>query len=186
MEHWTRAKARVDRLLEADQQLARQTEVELLQGDAVWREGQHPLSHESAYVFDTILALDCAYHFKTRLEFLRQSFAHLDAGGRIGLADICFATKPSVISTFLLSSVLGVVPRTNVITEEAYVQEMESLGFNDVQVDDITALVFPAFCEFLRTQGLKFRVLAVAFEWLQKQGARFVIITGTRPPYHIV
>ncbi|KII93582.1 hypothetical protein PLICRDRAFT_171316, partial [Plicaturopsis crispa FD-325 SS-3] len=52
----------------------------------------HPLDPTIAPdgTYDTILALDCAYHFSPRAAFLAQAHARLRPGGRVALADICW------------------------------------------------------------------------------------------------
>ena len=183
--HYERSKARVENLLSSRPNLKDQTQVVLFQGDAVCRpaaiSATHPLSASSEYTFDTILALDCAYHFETRFDFLRQCFGRLMPGGRVALADICFEEKPPLITRLLLSLVLRLMPQRNIVTKRAYVQGMEEMGYVDVQLEDITEDVFPGFCEFLEQQELGFRLLAKAVRLLQGWKGRFVLITGEKP-----
>lgn len=179
--HHRRSQARVSQLLSSNPALAARTQVELFQGDAVWRDDErHPLSPDSAQLFDAILALDCAYHFNTRRKFLLQSYERLRPGGRIALADICFDTAPSSLVAFILSSIMRAMPRANVQSKSEYVAGMESMGYTDVTMEDITEDVFPGFVRFLSTQKLAFRLLAKGIALLQALGARFVIISGTR------
>jgi hypothetical protein len=158
-------------------------DVLLFEGDAVWRSGdqEHPLSPHSGREFDSILALDCAYHFDTRAEFLRQSFQHLAPGGSVALADICFSVSPGSILTLFLSGVLHVMPRSNVVTKEQYVQQMHEIGYRDVEVEDITPFVFPGFRNFLKQRGNVGSVFARLMGWLQGQGLCFVVIKGGKP-----
>ncbi|VDB99618.1 unnamed protein product [Peniophora sp. CBMAI 1063] len=182
--HHYKSRVRMDELLSSEPGLAARTSVELFEGDAVWREGvtstQHPLSRYSRRDFDVIFALDCAYHFNTRREFLEESFAHLAPGGRIALADICFDQTPAGAVTLLLSTILRTMPRANATSKVDYAAGMTDIGFTEVTMQDITEDVFPGFMCFLSTQSMAFRLLGKSIGLLQTLGARFVIVTGTR------
>lgn len=155
----------------------------LLQGDAVWRPGNqdHPLSPSFQHDFDNILALDCAYHFNTREEFLRQSLRCLTPGGSVTLADLCFSLSPGPVLTFLLWRVLHTMPRQNITTKEQYMQQMREIGYDDVELEDITPFVFPGFRAFLKQRGRIGGAFSWLMSWLEWRGLRFVIIKGTRP-----
>ena len=180
--HHVRSQARVNELLDSDPTLITRTSVELFAGDAVWRRGEihHPLAENAQQHFDVILALDCAYHFNTRGEFLQQSFSHLARGGHIALADICFDSTPSAVVRLFLSTVLRTIPRENIQSKQQYIAEMGSIGYADVNMEDITEDVFPGFVRFLSTQSIAFRLLGKSIAILHAMGARFVIITGVR------
>ncbi|KAH8998899.1 S-adenosyl-L-methionine-dependent methyltransferase [Lactarius hatsudake] len=155
----------------------------LFQGDAVWRPGcqDHPLSPNFKHDFDNILALDCAYHFNTREEFLRQSLRRLTPGGSVALADLCFSSSPGPVLTLLLWRVLRTMPKRNITTKEQYIQQMREIGYEDVELEDITPFVFPGFRQFLKQRGRMWSIFSWSMSWLEGQGLRFVIIKGTRP-----
>jgi SAM-dependent methyltransferase len=158
--------------------------VRLFQGDAVWRPGNsqdHPLSPGFQHDFDNILALDCAYHFNTRQEFLLQSLRRLTPGGSVVLADICFSLSPGPVLTFLLWRVLHIMPKHNITTEEQYMQQMRGIGYEDVELEDITPFVLPGFRAFLKQRGRMWGAFSWLMSWLEGRGLRFVIIKGTRP-----
>ncbi|EIM92462.1 S-adenosyl-L-methionine-dependent methyltransferase [Stereum hirsutum FP-91666 SS1] len=202
-QHHKRSEARLLRALE--QSGAKDINTHLFQSDAVYivdsrsklgsRVDVHPLSPSSPSTFDTIVALDCAYHFHTRALFLQQSFAKLSPGGHIALADIYFASttkstppskttsplRPSYPITFFLSTLLRVIPRENVVTKAQYIAEMERVGYVDVEIDDITEYVFPGFVRFLSGRGGGWKVFAWMMAWLHGRGARFGIVVGTKP-----
>ncbi|KAF5374900.1 hypothetical protein D9758_000224 [Tetrapyrgos nigripes] len=159
------------------------TEINLYEGDAVYRSGavRHPLDPNSHATFDAILALDCAYHFKTRDLFLRQSFEHLAPGGRIALADICLdAAKLEGWKRLLMFSVFAVMPEANGIAVPRYIEQLEKIGFVDVIVEDISEDVFPGFVAFLKGRGFGWRVFGWMMEWLYASGAKFVIASGQK------
>lgn len=103
-------------------------EMMLFNGDAIYRgshaaasapgtASRHPLdSQHFADFYTSILALDCAYHFNTRRTFLEQSFKCLTPGGRIALGDLCFKAGSLSLGTRLMVSVMGSMPRENVIS----------------------------------------------------------------------
>ena len=155
----------------------------LFQGDAVWRPGRqdHPLSPSFQHDFDNILALDCAYHFNTREEFLRQSFRRLTPGGSVALADLCFSVSPGPVLTLLLWHVLHTMPKHNITTKEQYIQQMREIGYEAVELEDITPFVFPGFREFLKQRGFMGGAFSWLMSWLEGRGLRFVIVKGTRP-----
>lgn len=73
------------------------------------------------------------------------------------------------------------MPRVNIVTRKEYVDELERIGYADVEVEDITEYVFPGFVRFLRGRGGGWKVFAWVMSWLQSRGARFGIIVGTKP-----
>lgn len=154
-------------------------QVHLLCSDAVSRtsEPNHPLSKSSNLPqFNSIIAIDCAYHFNTRETFLRQSFKRLAPEGRIALADICFTSGPNR----WLPLVAG-IPKENMITPDHYVRMLEEIGFEDVKLEDISDDVFPGFSQFLESRGHLWRVFATIIRYIAARGARFVIISAQKP-----
>lgn len=173
--HHQRSKTRVARLDQA-------VPVVLHATDAVYRPGRgsHPLGPSSGH-FDTILALDCAYHFKTRRAFLQQAHDRLNSGGSVALADICFA--PGALQTGwtrFVTAVLRLMPRENMVSTDEYVAQMRLIGYTDVRLEDITVDVFPGFIKFLRTRGVFFRAFGAIMGLFTGAGARFIIVRGTR------
>ena len=136
----------------------------------------------SADIFDTVLALDCAYHFNTRETFLRQSFLKLAPGGRIALADICFdSQKLKSLSAWIMTRLFKIMPTHNLVSTEGYLSQMKEIGFVDVQLEDITLDVFPGFIGFLKSRGSGWKVFAWVLEWYFNAGAQFVLVSGAAP-----
>lgn len=169
---------------------AQDVNVKLYLGDAVYRASppdsaanEHPLGPNGCgCAYTSILALDCAYHFRTRESFLAQSFAHLAPGGQIALADICFADhKAPAPALRKFIGMLGVMAAENIVTQKEYVHRMEEIGFTDVHLTDISPHVFPGFMRFLKSRGLLWQAFVAVFEMFVNRGATFVIITGRRP-----
>ncbi|KAJ3522055.1 hypothetical protein NM688_g8932 [Phlebia brevispora] len=165
------------------------THVTLYHGDAVYRSNKagrdHPLSPStSAPGFTSVVAIDCAYHFHTRRDFLVQCFATLAPGGRIALADLCFGADASGNTRGwegTLISLLGVMPKDNIVSCDAYVCEMESIGYEDVHLEDISADVFPGFIRFLSSRGVAWRLFSQMISLLVVLGVRFVVVSGRKP-----
>lgn len=179
----TSLKAHYDRSLERVEDLRSQhTEVNLYHGDAIYHapETEHPLDPAStSATFTTILALDCAYHFRTREDFLRQSYSRLASGGKIALADICFSTAHGTVVNLLIRQ-FGLMPSENIVTVGEYIGTMERIGYVDVKSEDISEYVFPGFRGFLAGQGVGWRIFSWMIGGLYASGARFVIVSGTK------
>ncbi|KAJ7103470.1 S-adenosyl-L-methionine-dependent methyltransferase [Mycena belliarum] len=157
--------------------------VALHAGDAIYRPGcqGHPLDPSSEGQFDTILALDCAYHFQPRTDFLRQAYAKLRPGGSLALADICFA--PGALKTRwtrCVTAVLRLMPRANMVSTDEYVAQLRGIGYADVRLEDVSADVFPGFIRFLRTRGMGWKTFGALLAVYAGAGARFVVVAGRR------
>ena len=72
------------------------------------------------------------------------------------------------------------MPRENMITKEEYVRSMEILGYEDVQLEDISEDVFPGFAQFLSSRGLGWRLFGKGITLLYAGGVRFVLVHGRR------
>ena len=61
-------------------------------------------------------------------------------------------------------------------------KNMQMLGYEDVQLEDISEDVFPGFTRFLKGRGGGWWVFGRWMEWWHKSaGARFVLVSGRRP-----
>lgn len=152
------------------------------------RQNLHPLDPLSNQLFDSILALDCAYHFNTREKFLVQCFEHLSPqSGRISLADMCF--EPGVGSSFwsrttaqLWANALS-VPSSNLITRSEYRAMLGHIGYTDIEVIDISENVFPGFTDFLGTRGFLWKLFGGTLRRWWRFGGRFVLVTACKREY---
>ncbi|KAF8323231.1 hypothetical protein DL93DRAFT_2050098 [Clavulina sp. PMI_390] len=161
--------------------------VTLYHGDAVWRQGSsgaatHPLNPiSSPPQFDSILALDCAYHFNTREIFLKQCYGKLRPGqGRIALADICFEPGSGLLSQYSARLWAGAlaVPSQNLVRIRDYESQLEKIGYTDIHVQDITLDVFPGFIAFLSSRGFLWGIFARMMGMWWRAGGRFVIVSA--------
>ena len=181
--HARRSAQRVERFLQTLPETESPQSVTLHCADAVRRpeHATHPFNSADDLRFDTILALDCAYHFQTRFAFLQQALSNLAVGGRIALADIAF--NDFTLDTYcskLIRAALRMMPSDNVWTTTTYVKNMEQMGYVDVTLEDITDDVFPGFVGFLKSRGRGWWAFGALMEVYFSAGARFVIVSGQR------
>jgi SAM-dependent methyltransferase len=177
--HYDRAKDRVTRLLSSETDPPK-TKVTLHHGDAVyWPSAvNHPLEPSlDAPPYTAILALDCAYHFKSRQIFLQQSFIRLAPGGRIALADICLSQGRLTKFCLLL---LGVMPKENMISPDEYARDLKDIGYVDVEVQDVSPDVFPGLVRFFKGRGGCWWVFGNVIRWFAASGGRFVLVSGAK------
>ena len=100
--------------------------------------------------FDRVLALECAFHFDTRDEFLRQAFRVLKPGGTIALADMLPVPGMKSGRANAFARRYGHVPEANVYDREEYSRRLSALGFGDVLVESIRQDVFPGMANYSR------------------------------------
>ncbi|EJD55531.1 S-adenosyl-L-methionine-dependent methyltransferase [Auricularia subglabra TFB-10046 SS5] len=161
-------------------------QVHLYHGDAVNRQDGHgnspghPFSSpQNAYT--SILAIDCAYHFETRALFLKQCFEHLAPGGWIALADLVVDPLPPFHVRVWLSALTG-IRLANMVTPTDYIATLRSIGYDEVQLQDISEHVFTSFIAFLKQRGGVWRAFTSVPSYWASNGGRFVIVGARRPP----
>ncbi|XP_006454390.1 hypothetical protein AGABI2DRAFT_114140 [Agaricus bisporus var. bisporus H97] len=179
---YQRSKERVSRVRSSNDEAAK-VSVDLYCGDAICRDTApptHPLHVQNTARFDVVFALDCAYHFATRKEFLAQAYQKLAPGGRIVLGDICFAKEfPSRVIAFIATKIM---PKENIVSPQEYIQLLEKLGYTEVELEDITSDSFVGLCKFLSTRGALWYIYSCFLSWFQDAGgARFVVVTARKP-----
>ncbi|WP_244408392.1 class I SAM-dependent methyltransferase [Roseomonas fluvialis] len=119
-----------------------------------------PLPDESC---DVVTALECAFHFDTRADFLAEAFRVLRPGGRIALADIIPAAQAGgalrrrwqAASWRALARALS-ISDANADTQQTYAARFAAAGFDAVEVRSIGAEVFPGFHQALREDAAFF------------------------------
>ena len=100
--------------------------------------------------FDKVLALECAFHFDTRDQFMREAFRVLKPGGTIALTDMLPTPgkKPRLTTAFVRK--YGHIPEANYYDREEYPRRLAAAGFGDVLVESIREDVFPGMANYSR------------------------------------
>jgi microcystin synthetase protein McyJ len=100
--------------------------------------------------FERVLALECAFHFDTRDQFMREAFRVLKPGGTIALADMLPnpGKKSSRVTAF--GRKYGHIPEANLYDREEYSRRLSAAGFGDVLVESIREDVYPGMAKYAR------------------------------------
>lgn len=148
---------------------------------------------------NTVLALDCAYHFPSRTQFFAHSYQKLTAAGRIGLTDILLSDQPiSAWQYCVLRTMLSLsrIPAKNIVTLSCYKKELTEAGFEGIEIRDISEHVFLPFSEWLQEfkQGegqlksaskltwIKYDITAKFLKWaFQNNILRYSVISANKP-----
>lgn len=153
-----------------------------LSGDVrVWAEPinewlQRTEGKASSVQYDVVLALDCAYHFRSRTDFIRLASRRLKPGGVLAFVDLLHSwppphdvetigdavpwptQAPSIISwcQHRLNCLLLSAPIGNFWSVDRYTDELVHAGgfeHDAIDITDITGHVFPGFARYLEHFG---------------------------------
>ena len=109
-----------------------------------------PLPAASA---DLVIALECAFHFDTRVEFFAEAHRVLRPGGRLVTADIIRgAPARNLLEDLLWAAFRRAVamPAANGVRRTEYAAQLKAAGFATATVEDISAEIFPGWHRALR------------------------------------
>lgn len=100
--------------------------------------------------FDSVLALECAFHFDTRDQFLREALRVLKPGGTVALADMLPVPGRKSLKATAFARKYGHIPEANLYDRDEYVRRLSAAGFDDVRVESIREDVFPGMADYSR------------------------------------
>ncbi|UXA06952.1 class I SAM-dependent methyltransferase [Mycobacterium sp. SMC-2] len=99
--------------------------------------------------FEKVLALECAFHFDTRDQFMREAFRVLKPGGTIALADMLPNPGSKSGLTTVFGRKYGHIPKANYYDREEYPRRLAAAGFGDVLVESIREDVYPGMAKYM-------------------------------------
>jgi microcystin synthetase protein McyJ len=140
--------------------------IDLQQGSATELDGF------GANQFDKVVALECAFHFRTRDDFFKQAFRVLKPGGKLAATDLL--SLPGYRSSFThrLLRKYGANPEANVYDLETCKKKLESLGYVNIEGESISQHVYPGIDQYarLRRAGAKMTDIDVHVAAEENQG----------------
>lgn len=102
-----------------------------------------------------ILALDCVYHFPSRVHFFDQSSSYLKPGGKLALTDFLLPeqNRDNIVQKLLLLAMfkLSRIPYKNMVGKASYQHELEVSGFRIVEFRNISQPVMGGFSNWVRS-----------------------------------
>ena len=149
-----------------------------------------------------VLALDCAYHFPSRVGFFALAHQQLAPGGRLALTDLMLADQHDTtgfrhrLLRWMLK--LSHIAEANIVDEERYRLELRQSGFECVRITDISEHVLPGLARFMEARhqamspsaagerprrfGLvKYRVTGRFLEWAYRRSVlRYCVISARK------
>ncbi|MGD1204788.1 methyltransferase domain-containing protein [Mycobacterium seoulense] len=99
--------------------------------------------------FEKVLALECAFHFDTRDQFMREAFRVLKPGGTLALADMLPNPGKKSGLTGVFGRKYGHIPKANYYDREEYPRRLAAAGFGDVIVESIREDVYPGMAKYM-------------------------------------
>lgn len=125
-----------------------------------------------------VIALDCVYHFPSRIDFFGTASSHLTQGDKLALTDFILVDgePKNLHHRILLSIMFGLsrIPKANMVDQTSYKNELEAQGFQRIQMHDISQSVMAGFADWVHAgngmQGsffseMKYRITAAFLNW---------------------
>ena len=142
-----------------------------------------------------ILALDCAYHFADRQQFLADSYSLLAPQGQLVLCDLLLDESAiSLRQNLALKALcrLCKIPYANLLKQAEYLDRCKTLGFEVQNFDDRSEQVFLPFGQWLQAYQQQHRDKKLSWgkysgtawflRWAKRQEVlRYVVINLSKP-----
>ena len=141
---------------------ARTRSIYLETDDAISWCQQYPrtMGGRQVELFDAVVLIDCAYHFKTRRKLFESLATHcLHTGSRVGLADIVLSPSFNAVPLWKQRLMMYVlfplmsVPIENMKVIADYKADLVDAGFTQIKVRTITANVFSPLSGYIRANS---------------------------------
>ncbi|MCF1183146.1 methyltransferase domain-containing protein [Marichromatium gracile] len=149
--------------------------------------------------FDIVVALECAFHFRTRERFFAEALRLLRPGGRLVLADILPLAPAEGWSRRLAQrwswrevATKFAIPAENAYPRAEYAERLRACGFTGVEVESIRDRVYAPLHAYLRANPERLSTLPPALRtavrfglWLEPDtvfaGLDYVLASAERP-----
>jgi len=128
--------------------------------------------------FDLVVAVECAFHFRTRERFFQEAWRVLRPGGRLVTADIIPMVPEAATAEgrrhslpWRLVAAKFAIPAENAYPRPVYASKLTGSGFDAVQVESIRETVYTPLHRYLRSHPSSLRRLHP----LARLAARFAL-----------
>jgi erythromycin 3''-O-methyltransferase len=151
--------------------------IEFVQGSAtsmLWQD----------HSFDKVVSIEAAFHFFTRVDFLREAFRVLRPDGRLVITDII----PRAAGGHALAQIS---PSANLYGRDTYVAHLRDIGFSAIELTSIREDVLEPYCRYVvrclddpailgGRVGLRRRFARKAARPESYEGLDYVLVTASR------
>jgi ubiquinone/menaquinone biosynthesis C-methylase UbiE len=97
--------------------------------------------------FDTVVCIEAAFHFNTRVSFLKEAYRVLDVGGHLLMTDI-------LVRRWMLGE-SQLVAKDNYLRDiEEYHESLQNVGFRDIRIVDATEECWRRFLMHVAAWGI--------------------------------